>query len=80
MSLTNHFLTEDMPQVFEEIKRFSTASVKCFDVVENAQFEMKEAIFTEMSTAYAKLEMLHRKKIDADVSVAANEEIRRNMF
>lgn len=79
MPLSSHFLKEDLPQVLEEIKHISTSGMKAFDVVENGQFEMKDAILAEMQTAFTNLEMLNRKKIDADLTEKA-EEIRRHYY
>lgn len=75
--ITDHYLVEDIDQVFEEIERFSAAAMKGFKLAEHAQFEMKNALINEMEVAYAKLEMLNRKKIDSEITAAANEEIRR---
>ncbi|MCT1904082.1 hypothetical protein [Oceanobacillus sojae] len=77
--ITDHYLVEDIDQVFEAIERFSSAAMKGFKLAENAQFEMKNALINEMEVAYAKLEMLHEKKKLIDDRNKA-EQTRRHMF
>jgi len=75
-NLKSHYRNEDLSLVETALGQFLVAIEKAKAIAENAEFEAKEVVLTEMRLAYENLEMLNRKKIEEDVTTQAMEYIR----
>ena len=75
-NLKSHYRNEDLSLAETAFGQFLVAMDKAKATAENAQFEAKEVVFTEMRLAYENLELLNRKKIEEDVTTQAMAYIR----
>ena len=78
--LKEHYLTEDWPQVLDNIQVMLDGSVALLNMAENAEFSSKTEHIAKIKQAADIVHALNRKKIDRDIDSQANEYLRRYMF
>jgi len=69
--LKDHYLVEDYESMITQIENIFKAGTKAVEIAEKAEFSAKDELLAEMSTSLENLMMLHRRKIDHDVSKQA---------
>lgn len=78
--LKDHYLTEDWPQVLDNIQVMLDGSVALLNMAETAEFSSKTEHIAKIKQASDIIHALNRKKIDRDIDSQANEYLRRHMF
>ncbi|MFD1416847.1 hypothetical protein [Oceanobacillus jeddahense] len=74
--LKSHYRNEDLPLVETALGQFLVASKKAERMIENAEFERKQEVVSEILEPIENIMMLNRKKIEEDVTTQAMEYIR----
>ncbi|MEK4302431.1 hypothetical protein MKY30_24025 [Oceanobacillus sp. FSL W8-0428] len=75
-NLKFHYRNEDLPLVETALGQFLVASEKAERMIENAEFEHKQEVVSEILGSLENIMMLNRKKIEEDVTAQATAYIR----
>lgn len=78
--LRDHFLEEDLEEVYSEVVGMFEASYKALKSVENCSFEVKDLVLSQIMSSFNKTEGLNRKKIETDSEQNINEQTRQLIY
>lgn len=77
--LKDHFLEEDLEEVYSEVVGMFEASYKALKSVENCSFEVKDLVLSQIMSSFNKTEGLNRK-IETDSEQNINEQTRQLIY